>query len=135
MIQHEPGVALYAALRLAVYEDGEGKCVVAYDRFTSILARYQHPEIASTAKQVEQKVDAGDQADSARIVGQPRNYCRCRGITRLAAARRLRCSSRQNVSRNPLNWKIMKDPTRGGGTVLLRRESSIAPGSFLLDSA
>src|SRR5262249_51559494 len=54
----EPGVALYAPLRLAVYEDGEGKCVVAYDRFTSLLAQYQHPEIASTAKVVEQKVDA-----------------------------------------------------------------------------
>ena len=58
MIQHEPGVALYAPLRLAVYEDGEGKCVVACDRFTSLLTRYQHPEIASTAKLVEQKVDA-----------------------------------------------------------------------------
>ena len=58
MIQHEPEVALYAPLRLAVYEDGEGKCVVACDRFTSLLARYQHPEIASTAKLVEQKVDA-----------------------------------------------------------------------------
>src|SRR5262252_10689189 len=58
MIQHEPGVALYAPLRLAVYEDGGGKCVVTCDRFTSVLARYQHPEIASTSKLVEQKVDA-----------------------------------------------------------------------------
>jgi uncharacterized protein (DUF302 family) len=58
MIQHEPRVALYAPLRLAVYEDGEGQCVVACDRFTSLLARYQHPEIVSTAKRVEQKVDA-----------------------------------------------------------------------------
>src|SRR5215468_8551455 len=58
MIQHEPGVALYAPLRLAVYEDGEGKCVVACDRFTTLLARYQHPEIASTSKLVEQKVEA-----------------------------------------------------------------------------
>src|SRR5215470_7802489 len=58
MIQHEPGVALYAPLRLAVYEECEGKCVVACDRFTSLLTRYQHPEIASTSKLVEQKVDA-----------------------------------------------------------------------------
>jgi uncharacterized protein (DUF302 family) len=58
MIQHEPGVALYAPLRLAVYEDGEGKCVVACDQFTSLLARYPHPEIAATAKLVEEKVDA-----------------------------------------------------------------------------
>jgi uncharacterized protein (DUF302 family) len=58
MLQHEPAIALYAPLRLAVYEDGEGQCVVAYDRFTSALARYQHPEIASTAKVVEQKLEA-----------------------------------------------------------------------------
>jgi hypothetical protein len=44
--------------RLAVYEDGEGKCVVAYDRFTSALARYQHPEMTSTAQVVEQKLEA-----------------------------------------------------------------------------
>jgi uncharacterized protein (DUF302 family) len=58
MIQHEPGVALYAPLRLAVYEDGEGKRVVACDRFTSLLAPYPHLEIAVTAKLVEEKVDA-----------------------------------------------------------------------------
>lgn len=58
MIRHEPGVAWYAPLRLAVYEDHDGKCVVAYDRFTSVHARYQHPEIVSAAKVVEQKVDA-----------------------------------------------------------------------------
>jgi hypothetical protein len=44
--------------RLAVDEDSEGKCVVAYDRFTSALAWYQHPEITSTAKVVEQKLEA-----------------------------------------------------------------------------
>ena len=58
MVQHEPAIAFYAPFRLAVFEDGEGKCVVAYDRFTSALARYQHPEITSTAKAVEQKLEA-----------------------------------------------------------------------------
>jgi uncharacterized protein (DUF302 family) len=58
MVQHEPAIAFYAPFRLAVYENGEGKCVVAYDRFTSALARYQHPEITSTAKVVEQKLEA-----------------------------------------------------------------------------
>ena len=58
MIQHEPAIAFYAPFRLAIYEDGEGKCVVAYDRFTSALARYQHPAITSTAKVVEQKLEA-----------------------------------------------------------------------------
>ena len=75
MIQHEPGVALYAPLRLAVYEDGEGKCVVACDQFTSLLARYQHPEIASTAKLVEQKVDAL----VAEVTGEAANPCGMNG--------------------------------------------------------
>ena len=75
MIQHEPGVALYAPLRLAVYEDGEGKCVVACDRFTSLLARYQHPKIASTAKLVEQKVDAL----VAEVTGEAANPCGMNG--------------------------------------------------------
>jgi uncharacterized protein (DUF302 family) len=58
MVQHAPAIAFYAPFRLAVYVDGEGKCVVAYDRFTSALARYQHPEITSTANVVEQKLEA-----------------------------------------------------------------------------
>ena len=58
MVQHASAIAFYAPFRLAVYEDGEGKCVVTYDRFTSALARYQHPEITSTAQVVEQKLDA-----------------------------------------------------------------------------
>ena len=58
MVQHEPAIALYAPFRLAVYENDEGKCVVAYDRFTSALTRYEHPEITSTAKVVEQKLEA-----------------------------------------------------------------------------
>jgi len=57
MIQHEPALAFYAPFRLAVYEDGEGKCVVAYDRVTSALERYEHPEITSTSKAAEQKLE------------------------------------------------------------------------------
>jgi uncharacterized protein (DUF302 family) len=57
MVQHVPGIAFYAPFHLAIYDDGEGKCVVAYDRFSSALARYQHPEIASTAQVVEQKLE------------------------------------------------------------------------------
>jgi hypothetical protein len=51
-------IRMFAPLRLAVYEDPAGKSVIACDRFTSLLARYQDPEIASTAKLVEQKVAA-----------------------------------------------------------------------------
>ena len=58
MIALVPEVALYAPLRLTVYENDEGKTVVAYDRFSSLLAQYQHPEIIWVAGLVEQKLEA-----------------------------------------------------------------------------
>jgi uncharacterized protein (DUF302 family) len=57
MIQHAPEVALYAPLRLAVYENQAGKAVIAYERFTSQLAQYSHPQIAAVAQLVEQKLE------------------------------------------------------------------------------
>src|SRR5216683_4469773 len=42
MIEHAPEVALYAPLRLVVYEDGKGRTFLAYDRFSSQLAQYQN---------------------------------------------------------------------------------------------
>lgn len=57
MISHVPEVALYAPLRLTVYESDQGETVVAYDRFSSLLAQYQHPEIARIAGLVEQKLE------------------------------------------------------------------------------
>ncbi|MFL5702428.1 MAG: DUF302 domain-containing protein [Ktedonobacteraceae bacterium] len=41
MIEHAPEAALYAPLRLAVYENRAGKAFVAYERFTSQLASIQ----------------------------------------------------------------------------------------------
>ena len=58
MIEHAPEVALYAPLRLAVYEDRAGHAIVAYERFTSQLAQYPNPEIAPVAQLVEQKLEA-----------------------------------------------------------------------------
>ena len=55
MIEHAPEAALYAPLRLVVYENRAGKAVVAYERFTSQLAQYPNPEIAPVAQLVEQK--------------------------------------------------------------------------------
>ena len=49
MIEHAPEAALYAPLRLVVYENRAGNAVVAYERFTSQLAQYPHPEIAPVA--------------------------------------------------------------------------------------
>ena len=58
MIEHAPEAALYAPLRLVVYENRAGNAVVAYERFTSQLARYPNPEIAPVAQLVEQKLEA-----------------------------------------------------------------------------
>ena len=57
MIEHAPEAALYAPLRLVVYENRAGKAVVAYERFTSQLAQYPNPEIAPVAQLVEQKLE------------------------------------------------------------------------------
>src|SRR5262249_10753677 len=53
-----PEVALYAPLRLVVYEQDGGRTVVAYDRFSSLLLPYQHTEITPIAQLVEQKLEA-----------------------------------------------------------------------------
>jgi uncharacterized protein (DUF302 family) len=58
MIEHVPEVALYAPLRLAVYEGEQGRTHVAYDRFSSLLSQYRQPEIFSVAQLVEQKLEA-----------------------------------------------------------------------------
>jgi uncharacterized protein (DUF302 family) len=58
MIEHAPEAALYAPLRLVVYENRAGQAVVAYERFTSQLAQYANPEIARVARLVEQKLEA-----------------------------------------------------------------------------
>jgi uncharacterized protein (DUF302 family) len=57
MIEHAPEVALYAPLRLAVYENRAGKAFVAYERFTSQLAQYPNPEIPPVAQLVEEKLE------------------------------------------------------------------------------
>lgn len=58
MIEHAPEAALYAPLRLAVYENRAGNAVMAYESFASQLAQYPSPEIAPVAHLVEQKLEA-----------------------------------------------------------------------------
>jgi uncharacterized protein (DUF302 family) len=58
MVEHLPEVALYAPLRLVVYEENGGRTVVAYDRFSSLLLPYQHAEITPIVQLVEQKLEA-----------------------------------------------------------------------------
>ena len=58
MIKHAPEAALYAPLRLAVYENRAGNAVIAYEGFTSQLAQYPFPEMVPVAHLVEQKLEA-----------------------------------------------------------------------------
>jgi haloalkane dehalogenase len=58
MVEHLPEVAMYAPLRLAVYQEEGGKTFVAYDRFSSLLPPSQPAEILPIAQLVEQKLEA-----------------------------------------------------------------------------
>ena len=58
MTRYMPEAALYAPLKLVVYEDKESRTFVAYDSFVSLLAQYQREEITQVARVVEQKLEA-----------------------------------------------------------------------------
>jgi uncharacterized protein (DUF302 family) len=58
MILHAPGVALYAPLRVAVYENSEGGTSVAYDRFSSLVAQFDSGAAVTVAGIVQQKLEA-----------------------------------------------------------------------------
>lgn len=58
MTRHTPEAALYAPLKLVVYQDEEGKTFVAYDRFSSLLAQYHNEKIDQTAQDVQHKLEA-----------------------------------------------------------------------------
>ena len=58
MTMYMPEAALYAPLKLVVYEDEEDRTFVAFDSFTSLLVQYQHKEITQVAQLVEQKLEA-----------------------------------------------------------------------------
>jgi uncharacterized protein (DUF302 family) len=57
MTKHMPEAALYAPLRLVVYENEEGRTFVAYDNFVSLLVQYQREEVTRVAQIVEQKLE------------------------------------------------------------------------------
>jgi uncharacterized protein (DUF302 family) len=57
MMERAPEVALYAPIRLAVYEGEQGKTFIAYDRFSSRLSQFQQPEITRVAQHVEEKLE------------------------------------------------------------------------------
>ena len=58
MTMYMPEAALYAPLKLVVYEDEEGRTFVAFDSFVSLLVQYQREEVTQVAQIVEQKLEA-----------------------------------------------------------------------------
>ncbi len=58
MTRYMPEAALYAPLKLVVYEDEQGNTFLAYDSFVSQLAQYQREEITRVARLVEHKLEA-----------------------------------------------------------------------------
>jgi uncharacterized protein (DUF302 family) len=57
MTRYVPEAALYAPLKLVVYEDEQGNTFLAYDSFISQLAQYQREQITRVARLVEQKLE------------------------------------------------------------------------------
>jgi len=57
MTKHMPEAALYAPLRLVVYENEDGRTFVAFDNFISLLVQYQREEVTKVAQIVEQKLE------------------------------------------------------------------------------
>ena len=58
MTQHDIRAALYAPLRVLVYEDKEGKTCVEYDRPSSLFGQFGNDRIAPTAAMLDRKLEA-----------------------------------------------------------------------------
>ena len=57
MLEHNPAVALYVPLRLAVYEDDQGSTFVVYDQPSSLLGQFQNEKITSVAHGLDEKLE------------------------------------------------------------------------------
>ena len=58
MTQHDIRAGLYAPLRVLVYEDGQGKTCVEYDRPSSLFGQFGNDHIAPTATMLDRKLEA-----------------------------------------------------------------------------
>ena len=58
MYRHDPGVMLYAPLRLCLYEDLDGNAHFSVDRPGDQFGSFGHPDIASTGKMLDRKLAA-----------------------------------------------------------------------------
>ena len=58
MTQHDIRAGLYAPLRVLVYEDGQGKTCVEYDRPSSLFGQFGDDRISPTAAMLDKKLEA-----------------------------------------------------------------------------
>src|ERR1700746_2787475 len=58
MTQHDIRASLYAPLRVLVYEDGQGKTCVEYDRPSSLFGQFGADRISPTAVMLDRKLEA-----------------------------------------------------------------------------
>jgi uncharacterized protein (DUF302 family) len=58
MTQHDIRASLYAPLRVLVYEDGQGKTCVEYDRPSSLFGQFGNDRISPTAAMLDRKLEA-----------------------------------------------------------------------------
>ena len=58
MTQHDIRAGLYAPLRVLVYETGEGKTCVEYDKPSSLFGQFGNERISPTATLLDKKLEA-----------------------------------------------------------------------------
>src|SRR5262249_48090565 len=56
--QHDIRASLYAPLRVLIYEDGQGKTCVEYDRPSSLFGQFGNDRISPTAAMLDNKLEA-----------------------------------------------------------------------------
>ena len=58
MTRHQMGAALYAPLRVLVYESTGGDCVVEYDQPSSLFGQFENPEVRRVGLSLDRKLAA-----------------------------------------------------------------------------
>jgi uncharacterized protein (DUF302 family) len=57
MTQYAVGAALYAPLRVLIYEDDDGKTCIDYDRPSSLLGQFEDERVSATAAALDRKLE------------------------------------------------------------------------------
>ena len=57
MTQHDIRASLYAPLRVLLYENGEGKTCVEYDRPSSLFGQFGNASVTEVATMLDRKLE------------------------------------------------------------------------------